>query len=133
MQPLETPPAWFVNLFTLGILRARWVAESNRRLGQGGAGFMFAWFFLAFAHYGLAERMTAALRQAGSSHTVSPLACFFLTGWPFIGSNARFKRGTAAYNDAVSVGSRANAGAVAPPAPPAPAAPAVPEVPPTTA
>src|SRR3954453_4790309 len=103
MLRLETPPSWIVNLLTLGIARARWIAESNRRLGQGGAGFWFAWFLLPFANYGLAQRMTAALRGAGSSFTVSPLLCFWLTGWPFIGSTKRFKRGTQALNDAHSV------------------------------
>jgi hypothetical protein len=113
MVRLETPPVWIVNLFTLGISRARWIAESNRRLGQGGAGFWFAWFLLAFANYGLAERMTGALRQAGSSFAVSAVACFFLTGWPLIGSNKRFKRGTQALNDAYSVRQQAAPPAVA--------------------
>lgn len=101
---------WFVNLITLGITRARWIAESNRRLGQGGAGFWFAWFLLPFANYGLAQRMTTALRQAGlSSFTVSPVWCFLLTGWPFIGASKRFKRGTRALNDAYAVQHRATA------------------------
>jgi hypothetical protein len=103
MVRLETPPSWIVNLVTLGIARARWIAESNRRLGQGGAGFWFAWFLLPFANYGLAKRMTAALQQAGSSFTVSAFWCFWLTGWPFIGSAKRLKRGTQALNDAYSV------------------------------
>jgi hypothetical protein len=63
----------------------------------------FAWFLLPFANYGLAQRITAALRQAGSSFTVSALASFWLTGWPFIGSTKRLKRGTQALNDAYSV------------------------------
>jgi hypothetical protein len=64
---------------------------------------LFAWFLLPFANYGLAQRMTAALRQAGSSYNVSAFWCFWLTGWPFIGSNKRFKRGVRALNDAYSV------------------------------
>lgn len=103
MVRLDTPPNWFVNIFTLGILRALWIAESNRRLKQGGAGFAFAWFLLPFAQYGLAKRMTLALAQVGSSHKVSPLACFWLAGWPFIGAHRRLKRGTQAYNDALGV------------------------------
>ena len=113
MVRLETPPRWIVSLFTLGIARARWIAESNRRLGQGGAGFWFAWFLLPFANYGLAERMTAALRQAGSSFTVSAFWCFWLTGWPFIGSAKRLKRGTQTLNDAYSVRQQTAAPSVA--------------------
>lgn len=109
MVRLETPPSWIVSLFTLGIARARWIAESNRRLGQGGAGFWFAWFLPPFANWGLAKRMTAALRQAGSSFTVSPFWCFWLTGWPFIGSAKRLKRGTNALNNAHSVQQQAAA------------------------
>jgi hypothetical protein len=100
MLQLETPPSWVTNLFTIGISRARWIAESNQRLGQGGAGFAFAWFFLAFANYGLAERMNGALRHAGSPLTVSPIVCFLFTSWPFFGSNAQFRTGTQALNDA---------------------------------
>jgi hypothetical protein len=103
MMRLETPPSWVVSLFTLGIARARWIAEANRRLGQGGAGFWFAWLLLPFANYGLAQRMTAALREAGSSFTVSAFWCFWLTGWPLIGSAKRLKHGTRALNDAYSV------------------------------
>ena len=47
--------------------------------------------------------MTAALRQAGSSFTVSAFWCFWLTGWPFIGASKRMKRGTRALNDAYAV------------------------------
>ncbi len=100
MLRLETPPSWILNLVTIGISRARWIAESNQRLGQGGAGFMFAWFFLAFANYGLAERMNGALRQAGSSVQLAPIVCFLFTGWPFFGSNAQFRKGTQALNAA---------------------------------
>lgn len=112
MLRLETPPIWFVNLFTLGIARARWIAGSNRSLGQGGAGFWFAWFLLPFANYGLAQRMTTALRQAGSSFRVSAFWCFWLTGWPFIGSAKRLKRGTQALNDAYAVRQQAASSAV---------------------
>ena len=109
MNRLDTPPSWIVNLFTIGIARAKWIAQSNERLAQGGAGFMFAWFLQPFANYGLADRLNNALRAAGSSHQVSPVLCFFLTGWPFIGSNKRFRRGTRAYNDAVNVRTQAQA------------------------
>ena len=112
MIRLETPPSWIHNLVTLGIARARWIAESNRRLGQGGAGFWFAWFLLPFAHYGLAKRMTGALRQAGATHTVSAFWCFWLTGWPLIGANKRMKRGTQALNDVATVHARATAAPV---------------------
>jgi hypothetical protein len=109
MTRLETPPGFFANLFTLGIARARWVAGANEALAQGGAGFWFAWFLLPFANYGLAERLNGALRQAGSQHQVSPILCFFFTGWPLFGATRRFKRGVAAYNDAVGVGVHAAA------------------------
>ena len=103
MIRLDTPPSWVINLFTIGIARARWIAESNRRIGQGGAGFLFAWLLAPFANYGLAQRMTAALRAVGATHTVSPLACFLLNGWPFFGAAKRFRRGTVALNDAYAV------------------------------
>lgn len=113
MLHLEAPPSWIVNLFTLGIARARWISDSNRRIGQGGAGFWFAWFLMPFANYGLAQRMTGALRQAGSSFTVSAFWCFWLAGWPFIGSAKRFKRGTQTLNDTHSIRQRAAASKVA--------------------
>ena len=34
---------------------------------------------------------------------MSPILSFLFTGWPIIGSGRRFKRGVAAYNDAVGV------------------------------
>lgn len=102
MQPLPTPPGFFANLFTLGILRASWIAKANREFG-GGAGFWFAWFLQPFANYGLAGRFNAALRSLGSSHTESQILCFFLTGFPFIGAKKRLKRATSYYNDALGV------------------------------
>jgi hypothetical protein len=112
MTPLETPPGFLANLFTLGIARARWIAGANAALGQGGAGFLFAWMLLPFAHYGLATRLNGALRQAGSSHQVSPILCYLFTSWPIIGSGRRFERGVAAYNDAI--GARAQTAVVTP-------------------
>jgi hypothetical protein len=132
MTPLEAPPGFIPNLFTLGIARARWVAGANQALAQGGAGFWFAWFLLPFANYGLAERLNGALRQAGSSHQVSPVLCFLFTGWPLFGATRRFKRGVAAYNDAIGVGVPAAAVAHAPDATtfaPVATVPVVPETP----
>lgn len=97
---LRTPPGFLINLVTLGIARARWIAEANRHLGQGGAGFLFAWFLQAFANYGLAGRFNQALGAAGSAHTESPILCFLLTGWPFIGAKKRLQRATERLNDA---------------------------------
>lgn len=82
-------PGFWLNIFTLGILQAKWVARVNVALGQGGARFMFAWFLAPFAHYGLATRLNAAHQANGSPVQVSPLVCFFITGWPFIGKGLR--------------------------------------------
>ncbi|GAB3785318.1 hypothetical protein [Nocardioides ungokensis] len=109
MNRRDTPLSWIVNLFTIGIARAKRIAQSNERPGQGGAGFRFARFLQPFANNGLADQMNDALRAAGSSHQVSPVLCFFPTGWLFIGSNKRFRRGTQAYNDAVNVWTQAQA------------------------
>ncbi|MGQ0846546.1 MAG: hypothetical protein ACT4QF_20680 [Sporichthyaceae bacterium] len=85
-------PGFFTNLFTFGIANARWVAGVNRELKQGGAGFWFAWFLVAFANYGLAGRLNAAHAAMGSNGKVSPLGAFFLTGFPFVGSRKRLGR-----------------------------------------
>lgn len=103
MTHLKDFPGTLVTVFTLGIARARWIAETNRQLGAGGAGFMFAWFLSPFANYGVVERMNNALAAAGSGHRESPFLCFLLNGWPFIGAKKRMKRGTQALNNAWSV------------------------------
>ncbi len=86
-------PGFFLNLFTLGIAMAQWVGRTNKTLGRGGAGFWFAWLLAPFAYYGLAGRLNVALAAQGSRTKVSPLACFFLAGFPFIGSRKRLGRG----------------------------------------
>ncbi|HET7690503.1 MAG TPA: hypothetical protein VFK41_09000 [Nocardioidaceae bacterium] len=100
-------PSWIVNLFTLGIARARWVAGMNRSLAQGGAGFLFAWFLMPFAAYGLARRLNLAHAAVGSSIKTSALACFWLCGWPFVGHVRRLKRGAEAYASVLNVRARA--------------------------
>lgn len=101
---LRPPPNLFVSLLTLGIARASWIAETNRALGAGGAGFLFAWLLSPFAVYGLAERLNGALQAAGSSHRESPVLCFLLNGMPFFGARARLKRGTERLSDVHRVG-----------------------------
>lgn len=103
MTRLKEFPGFFITLLTLGIARARWIADTNRQLNAGGAGFWFAWFFPPFANYGVVGRMNNALAAAGSGHRESPLLCFFLAGWPFVGSKRRMKRGTQALNNAWAV------------------------------
>lgn len=103
MTHLKDFPGTLVTVFTLGIARAQWIAETNRQLGAGGAGFLFAWFFSPFANYGVMDRMNSALAAAGSGHRESPFLCFLLTGWPFIGAKKRMKRGTQALNNAWAV------------------------------
>lgn len=103
MTRLQDFPGTLVTVFTLGIARAKWIAETNRQLGAGGAGFMFAWFLSPFANYGVVDRMNSALAAAGSSHRESPILCFLLNGWPFIGAKKRMKRATQALNNAWAV------------------------------
>lgn len=103
MTRLQTPPGFFVALFTLGIARALWISRTNRELRQGGAGALFAFFLLPFANYGVAKRLNVALAQAGSLQAVSAMACFWLTGFPFIGAARRLRRGVVAFNDAHNV------------------------------
>lgn len=103
MTLLKDFPGTLVTVFTLGIARAKWIAETNRQLGAGGAGFMFAWFLSPFANYGVVDRMNAALAAAGSGHRESPILCFLLNGWPFFGAKKRMKRGTQALNNAWAV------------------------------
>lgn len=110
---LRTPPGFLVNIVTLGIARASWVAETNRVLGQGGAGFWFAWLLAPFAYFGLAGRLNSALGTAGSSHRESPFLCFLFAGWPFFGSKKRLKRGTERLMDAGRVGQHAGTTATA--------------------
>lgn len=100
MTHLKDFPGTLVTVFTLGIARAKWIAETNRQLGAGGAGFIFAWFLSPFANYGVVDRMNSALAAAGSGHRESPILCFLLNGWPFIGAKKRMKRGTQALNNA---------------------------------
>lgn len=90
--PIDSAPGFLHNLFTLGISMARWVDRTNKALGRGGAGSLFAWFLPGFAYYGLAGRLNDALAAQGSRTRVSPLACFFLAGFPFIGSRRRLGR-----------------------------------------
>lgn len=101
-------PGFWITLVTIGIARARWVGATNQALGRGGAGFWFAWFFAPFAYYGVAGRMNEALRAVGSTHRESPLACFFLIGWPFIGTKMRLRRGVSRINDVHRVGQHAS-------------------------
>lgn len=90
-------PGFWLNFVTLGIVQAKWVAAVNAGLGNGGAGFLFAWFLSPFANYGVAQRFNAAHQSLGSSIRVSPLACFFFTGWPFVGARKKLKRTGQAY------------------------------------
>src|SRR4051812_971860 len=108
MRPVRMPPRFFLNLFTLGIARARWISAANRALGHR-TGFLFAFFLQPFANYGLAKRLSSALEIAGSRHSESPLLCFWLTGWPFIGTARRMRRGFTRLNDAWAVQQRAEA------------------------
>lgn len=78
------------------------VPEANQVLSHK-TGFLFAYFLQAFANYGPAGRLNSALSAAGSAHTESPLACFFLTGFPFSGAKKRIRRGTERLNDAARV------------------------------
>lgn len=103
MTALAAPPGFFANVFTIGILRALWIRDTNRQLGRGGAGFAFAWFLMPFAYYGLAGRLNEALAQGGSSHRVSEVACLLLSTFPFIGARRRLKRGVEALNVAQTV------------------------------
>lgn len=103
MTPLKDFPGTLVTVFTLGIARGKWIAETNRQLGAGGAGFLFAWFFSPFANYGVVGRMNSALAAAGSGHRESPILCLLLNGWPFFGAKKRMKRGTQALNNAWAV------------------------------
>lgn len=103
MAQLSNYPGTWISIFTLGITRARWISATNQTLGRGGAGFLFAWFLMAFAHYGVAARLNEALAAAGSAHRESPILVFLLTGFPFIGSKKRLRRATAFYNDAQRV------------------------------
>jgi hypothetical protein len=41
---LQQFPGFWITLVTIGIARAIWIASTNRTLGRGGAGFLFAWF-----------------------------------------------------------------------------------------
>jgi hypothetical protein len=107
MTHLKDFPGTIVTVLTLGIARAKWIAETNRQLGAGGAGFLFAWLFSPFANYGVVDRMNNALAAAGSDHRESPILCFLLNGWPFIGAKKRMKRGTQALNNAWAVRQRA--------------------------
>jgi hypothetical protein len=109
MTGLKDFPGTLVTVFTLGIARAKWIAETNRQLGAGGAGFLFAWFFSPFANYGVVDRMNNALAAAGSNHRESPILCCLLNGWPFIGAKKRMKRGTQALNNAGAVRQQAAA------------------------
>lgn len=102
MTPLPIPPGFWLNLITIGIARARWVSAANRQFGDG-AGFWFAWLLVPFANYGVTGRLNGALATAGSSHRESPVLCFLLTGFPFIGSKKRLRRGTMRLNDALRV------------------------------
>ena len=103
MNQLKDFPGTLVTVFTLGIARARWIAETNQQLGAGGAGFLFAWLLSPFANYGVVGRMNNALAAAGSAHRESPFLCFLLNGWPFFGAKKRMKRGTQALNNAWAV------------------------------
>lgn len=103
MTHLKDFPGTLVTVFTLGIARAKWIAETNRQLGAGGAGFLFAWFFSPFANYGVVDRMNNALAAGGSGHRESPILCFLLNGWPFIGAKKRMQRGAQALNNAWAV------------------------------
>lgn len=89
---LTRVPGFFINLFTLHIAMAQWVARTNKALGRGGAGFLFAWLLAPFAYYGLAGRLNSALAAQGSRTRISPLACFLFPGFPLIGSRKRLGR-----------------------------------------
>ena len=97
----------WLNLVTIGIARASWTNNTNKTMGRGGAGFAFAWFFPNFAAYGVASRMNQVLASKGSHMTVSPLACFFLYGWPFFGTKKRLRTGVKLVNDSFRVGQHA--------------------------
>jgi hypothetical protein len=108
MNPVRKFPGFFVNVFTFGIARARWISHANRALGHR-TGFWFAWLLQAFAFYGTAKRLNVALAAAGSSHRESPFWCFWLTGFPFIGTSRKMRRGFRRLNDAWAVQARAAA------------------------
>lgn len=103
MTRLPTPPGFWVGLFTLGIARALWISHTNRALDRGGAHFLFAYFLQPFANYGLATRLNAFLAEAGSSHRISPVWAFLLTGFPLIGTRHAMKRAVIRLNDAWGV------------------------------
>lgn len=103
MTQLKTFPGFWLNLVTLGIARANWIAGTNKALGRGGAGFWFAWFLVPFANYGVTGRLNEALAAAGSGHRESPMAVFWLTGFPFIGSKKRLRRASERLNDVLQV------------------------------
>lgn len=96
---LTKPPGFFMSLVTLGIARAMWISQTNATIGQGGAGFVFAWFLLPWANYGVAKRLNGVLASTGSGYRISPMACFWLTGWPFIGARRRHKNAVERIND----------------------------------
>lgn len=101
-------PGFWINLLTLGIARGRWIANANKMLGRGGAGFWFAWLLMPFAHYGVARRLNEALTDRGSSHQESPILCFLFTGFPFFGSTRRLRRAANRYNDTLQVANSAS-------------------------
>lgn len=102
MRSLDPAPKFLLNLLTVGVVRARWVARTNRALGRKTSA-LFAWFLLPFAHYGLAKRLNGALDGVGTAHRESPFWCFWLTGWPIIGATRRLRRGVTRYNDSLRV------------------------------
>lgn len=103
MTNIPAYPGFWINLFTLGIVRARWIVGVNRQLGKGGAGFWFAWLLMPFANYGITGRLNEALAAAGSSHRESPIWVLLLTGLPFIGSKKRLHRAAERLNDSLRV------------------------------
>ncbi|KRB74073.1 hypothetical protein ASE01_18960 [Nocardioides sp. Root190] len=104
-------PSWFLNWLTIGIARAKWISGINAQLNHK-TGAPFAWFFYAFAAYGLATRLTAANASLGSNHKTSKWACFWLAGWPFIGAARRLKKGAEAYASSLNVRAQAGTPAV---------------------
>jgi hypothetical protein len=82
--PDNDAPGFWLNLHTLGIAQAKWVAAVDTALGGRGARFLFAWLLSPFATYGVAQRTNAAHQSLGSEIRVSALACFIFTGTPFM-------------------------------------------------
>lgn len=117
-HPLPTYPGFWLALITFGITRATWIAGANRMMNRGGAGFLFAWFLMPFALYGVTGRLNEQLAMVGSAHRESPVLVFLLNGIPFIGAKKRIRRATSFYNDALRVRSGVPA-AQATPQPPA--------------